>query len=566
MHSGVQLSGRSHSPHSDYYAWEFPGAPARVHLHLGVVADLERQLLWQYQYNPESQLFGVLLGRVIPHGAIIVDDFERVEGGENEEKLKPVLAKWAANADPELGIVGYYRSQSRDGFALSQDDLLLIHSQFAQSLALVMLIKPSATSVATAGFFFALGGEAKSRFSFGRFPFDREQLAAERPALSDLAGASALPQTAPVSAPRTPILAPSKSLEQSIAEDTAATQPARYIATEQVASAGVAKTGAPARDRQWIWFAAGAALAVLALGVELFQWFGQSADAAVSLQGTRLTQGLEVSWNQDAHLFNGDGALLFIQEGEARKQYYLDLPRLRKGHLLYYPYSKGEVQLRMEVLLRGGQGSATVDTVVAGLGEPAGGAGTGAHSRLAQNTDAPGDHEPPPVVAPTIDSSAGSAVVLLEPPDPNAVLNLPASVQKVAVPSATHAISLPAAALPRDTGEAAPANATASQPQNSSVVRLDAGNTLVEPRVTHSVMPQVPADSKVWQGEPVLIDVLVQIDTEGKVVSAVPRSPKTLAGTLLGKLAVDAAQLWTFEPAYVGAKKVPSEMFLRFQF
>ncbi len=334
MHSGVQLSGRSHSPHSDYYAWEFPGAPARVHLHLGVVADLERQLLWQYQYNPEAQLFGVLLGRVIPHGAIIVDDFERVEGGENEEKLKPALAKWAAKADPELGVVGYYRSQARDGFALTQDDLLLIHSQFAQSLSLVMLIKPSATSVATAGFFFALGGEAKSRFSFGRFPFDREQLAAERPALSDLAGASALPQSAP-------ILSPSKSLEESIAEDTVQALPARHIAHEQAARVEVATPQTPARDRQWIWFAAGAALAVLALGVELFQWFGQSADAAVSLQGTRLSQGLEVSWNQDAHVFNGDGALLFIQEGEARKQYYLDLPKLRKGHLLVLPVLEG---------------------------------------------------------------------------------------------------------------------------------------------------------------------------------------------------------------------------------
>jgi len=79
-------------------------------------------------------------------------------------------------------------------------------------------------------------------------------------------------------------------------------------------------------------------------------------------------------------------------------------------------------------------------------------------------------------------------------------------------------------------------------------------------------MPQVPQDSKVWQGEPVLIDVLVHIDTEGKVVSAAPRSSKTLAGKMLGKLAVDAAQQWTFEPAYIGNKKVASEMFLRFQF
>ncbi len=362
------------------------------------------------------------------------------------------------------------------------------------------------------------------------------------------------------------MLAPSKTLEESIAEDTVQALPARHIAMEPASSVEVARPQTLARDRQWIWFAAGAALAVLALGVELFQWFGQSADSAVALQGTRLSQGLEVSWNQDARVFNGDGALLFIQEGEARKQYYLDLPKLRKGHLLYYPYSKGEVQLRMEVLLRGGQGSAAVDTVIAGLNEPAGGAGLTAHSRVPQEADAPADRESPPFVAPVTNSSAGSAIFLLEPPDPAAVVNMPASVQKVAVPSATHAVSLPMGAETRETGEAAPAVAPAAQVQNASVVKLDAGSALVEPRVTHSVMPQVPADNKVWQGQPVLIDVLVQIDTEGKVVGAAPRSPKTLAGTMLGKLAVDAAQQWTFEPAYVGNKKVASEMFLRFQF
>src|SRR5258708_7924976 len=105
MYSGVRLSGRSHSPLSDYYAWEFPGAPARVHLRLDVVREIERQLQWQYQYDPETQLFGVLLGRAVPHGAIIVDDFERVETGDNDERLKTVIAKWSAKADPNLAIV-----------------------------------------------------------------------------------------------------------------------------------------------------------------------------------------------------------------------------------------------------------------------------------------------------------------------------------------------------------------------------------------------------------------------------------------------------------------------------
>ena len=180
-------------------------------------------------------------------------------------------------------------------------------------------------------------------------------------------------------------------------------------------------------------------------------------------------------------MFNGDGALLFIQEGEARKQYYLDLPRLRKGHLLYYPYSKGEVQLRMEVLLRGGQGSATVDTVVAGWAMPQ---ATPDRQRLPawpKTRTRRATHEFHPFVPPTTDGSLGSAVVLLEPPDPNAVLNLPASVQKVAVPSATHIVSLPAAAQARETGETAPAGASGRQspnsPPNSSVVKLDAGNT-----------------------------------------------------------------------------------------
>jgi hypothetical protein len=139
-------------------------------------------------------------------------------------------------------------------------------------------------------------------------------------------------------------------------------------------------------------------------------------------------------------------------------------------------------------------------------------------------------------------------------------------VQKVAVPSAIHSVSLPMTALPRETGDATSTSTPGAQPPNSSVVKLDAGNTPVEPRVAHSVMPVVPLNSRVWRGDPVLIDVLVQIDAEGKVVSAVPRSPRTQAGTLLGKLAVEAAQQWKFEPAYVGAKKVTSEMFLRFQF
>jgi len=88
----------------------------------------------------------------------------------------------------------------------------------------------------------------------------------------------------------------------------------------------------------------------------------------------------------------------------------------------------------------------------------------------------------------------------------------------------------------------------------------------VEPRVVHSLMPAMPTPNQVWRGEPMLIDVLVQIDVEGTVIAAVARNSKTPAGAFLGKLATEAAQQWKFEPAQAGGKKVPSEMLLRFQF
>ncbi len=101
--------------------------------------------------------------------------------------------------------------------------------------------------------------------------------------------------------------------------------------------------------------------------------------------------------------------------------------------------------------------------------------------------------------------------------------------------------------------------------QNSSVVKLDAGNTLVEPRVAHSVMPVVPADSKVWQGEPVLIDVLVQIDAEGRVVERGAAQPQDSGGHA-------ARESWRSTPRSSGpssqptsaAKKCPAKCFCAF--
>jgi TonB family protein len=153
----------------------------------------------------------------------------------------------------------------------------------------------------------------------------------------------------------------------------------------------------------------------------------------------------------------------------------------------------------------------------------------------------PRQFQPPAQVA------SSSAAIDLAPPDTE-VPQLPSNVPSTVAVQLTQASPAPGAPLP-----------TANNPKPASEVTT-------EPRAILKVMPVLPADAKNLKGSGMEVAVQVKIDPDGRVIQATVRDARTTAANFLGKLAVDAARQWRFEPARRGDRKIYGDMVLRFRF
>jgi hypothetical protein len=80
------------------------------------------------------------------------------------------------------------------------------------------------------------------------------------------------------------------------------------------------------------------------------------------------------------------------------------------------------------------------------------------------------------------------------------------------------------------------------------------------------IQPAVPPNLHSIIPTALSIEVRVEIDKEGRVVSAAPVDVVTPAQKLLAPEAAQAARLWRFEPARRNQEPVPSEATLKFDF
>ena len=80
------------------------------------------------------------------------------------------------------------------------------------------------------------------------------------------------------------------------------------------------------------------------------------------------------------------------------------------------------------------------------------------------------------------------------------------------------------------------------------------------------IQPAVPPNLHSMIPAALSIEVKVEIDKEGRVVSATPVDLVTPAQKLLAPEAAQAARLWRFEPARRNQEPVPSEATLKFDF
>ena len=143
------------------------GKPHFIRLHDSVVKKLERQLT----DNPGST--GLLLGsiEVNENCTIAVEQFEATT--RLEELIR---SRKSGNTHR---VVGYYRTYSRDSFALDPADRALFQRCFPKESRLLLLVKPPKAAIGTAMFFLGENGQLAAERSTVEFPFNLQELGAE---------------------------------------------------------------------------------------------------------------------------------------------------------------------------------------------------------------------------------------------------------------------------------------------------------------------------------------------------------------------------------------------------
>src|SRR5579862_5448006 len=178
-----------------YYVWEIPGKPIAVHLHLDVVDRLLAEVMRGFGAVPKrgAEVGGILLG-TIEHGnpsIVRIEDFEPVDCvykrgpsylfvDEDRNAFEDACHHWQPDASNPAYAVGYFRSHTRDGLALSPEDIDLLDRQFPAPSHIALLLKPFATKVSTGGFFFREDGVFQETTPL-EFPFRRGEMTGEEP-------------------------------------------------------------------------------------------------------------------------------------------------------------------------------------------------------------------------------------------------------------------------------------------------------------------------------------------------------------------------------------------------
>src|SRR3954470_10382036 len=203
------MESRTQDP-AGYYAWEVPGQSVVVHLRLDVVDRLAAEVMRGFGSVPKrgAEVGGFLIG-IIRAGvpAIVrIDDFEPVAceyrrgpsyqfTEEDGAALEEAWQRLQPSLSPSAYAVGYFRSHTRDGFALATEDLDLLDRLFPGPSQVALLIKPYATKVSVGGFFVREHGEFPESTPL-EFPLRRRELLGEDPAarrpLGERSGGAAL--------------------------------------------------------------------------------------------------------------------------------------------------------------------------------------------------------------------------------------------------------------------------------------------------------------------------------------------------------------------------------------
>jgi hypothetical protein len=176
------------------YVWEAAGKSLVVCVHLEVIDRMLAEVMRGFGAVPKrgAEVGGVLIGTIEQAGdqsIVRVQDFEAVDCeykrgpsylflDQDYGKLEEAAQRWEPDDGRPVYAVGFFRSHTRDGMSLTEEDIALIDECFPLPEQVALLIKPSATRVSTAGFFFREDGVFQETTPL-EFPFRRRELTGE---------------------------------------------------------------------------------------------------------------------------------------------------------------------------------------------------------------------------------------------------------------------------------------------------------------------------------------------------------------------------------------------------
>jgi len=168
------------------YLWEDPGDSIAVHITLDVVERLGAAVQQGLGTGPRGlEIGGVLLGRTVSGGrTVLIEDFwlvpcEHLRGASYTLSPKERHALGVRLDRRKPGeVVGFFRSHTRPGLYLDQDDFAIFSSYFPDPSQVFLVVRPSADGPAVGGFFFWEDGDINRRSAYRQFPFDSQRLLA----------------------------------------------------------------------------------------------------------------------------------------------------------------------------------------------------------------------------------------------------------------------------------------------------------------------------------------------------------------------------------------------------
>jgi protein TonB len=564
-----------------------------------------------------SEIGGLLFGGADDgdSSTILIEDFEPVacdySRGPFYRLSEADLARFDAAIEKRGGaanarVAGLFRSHSRKGLSLDEEDMKTMKARFGAPWQIALLLRPFATKVSAGGIFIWEDGQMRSESSYLEFPFRSSELgeggsagpAEETPAanakpamraavvpmpsrLKMARPSTAAPVTewAAPAPPATPDFPPAPAVkgDETVAEaiPPAAIQPAKALEppkpaappVETAAAAEVAPIETPAetggkRPRGvLLWAAIAAALAAcsgaLFVYPGLMRRHAPPPPAALTLRIEHTATDLLLTWNRDSEAVrNAKKAVLSITDGERQENLDLNLADLRNGSIVYSPLS-GDVSFRMEVT--GADQSKTASESVRVL-----------RTKPSPMPDTSGAAPAKVGSAPAADSANAGAA----PAEETAAADTPAprhaQARTFAVASLAERVrsALPtdlpdAPALGNGPGAAAPVNlgalgsagitmiARPAAPPAESNATPEPARDIRQPELTSHVNPTYP-DLARQHGVSGTVALSVVIGANGKITNV-----KALSGPeLLRGAAMDAVKQWVYSPMTVNGHAV----------